>query len=183
MRIRDKPTWRYVRVKLAEAARSGNTTDVVVALQIALHLEGVECPPGLTPRRSPRLSISLSNESGKMPNYGFGGPLHDRAIRTRRRQRDRGGHRQRRSPRSGAIALLARRYEPSEPAGDAVRPGPRSQPPQNNADLTRYPVMGSARPRDEALRIATKILQRCRNYCARIEFPSRYGGIQRTNIV
>src|ERR1700733_12098579 len=46
MRIRDKPTWRYVRVKLAEAARSGNTTDVVVALQVALHLEGVECRRG-----------------------------------------------------------------------------------------------------------------------------------------
>jgi hypothetical protein len=45
LQIREKPTWRYVRVKLAEAARSGNTTDVVVALQIALHLEGVECRP------------------------------------------------------------------------------------------------------------------------------------------
>ena len=67
MRIREKPTWGYIREKLAEAARSGNMTDVVVALQIALHLEGVECPPGLTPRRFPRLSISLSNESGQNP--------------------------------------------------------------------------------------------------------------------
>jgi hypothetical protein len=46
MQTRNKPTWRYVRVKLAEAARSGNTTDVVVALEIALHLEGVECRRG-----------------------------------------------------------------------------------------------------------------------------------------
>jgi hypothetical protein len=46
MRIREKPTWRYIREKLAEAARSGNMTDVVVALQIALHLEGVECHRG-----------------------------------------------------------------------------------------------------------------------------------------
>jgi hypothetical protein len=46
MQARNKPTWRYVRVKLAEAARSGNTIDVVVALQIALHLEGVECRRG-----------------------------------------------------------------------------------------------------------------------------------------
>ena len=46
MQTRNKPTWRYVRVKLAEAARSGNTIDVVVALQIALHLEGVECRRG-----------------------------------------------------------------------------------------------------------------------------------------
>jgi hypothetical protein len=43
MQTRNKPTWRYVRVKLAEAAWSGNTIDVVVELQIALHLEGVEC--------------------------------------------------------------------------------------------------------------------------------------------
>jgi hypothetical protein len=46
MQTRNKPNWRYVRVKLAEAARSGNTIDVVVALQIALHLEGVECRRG-----------------------------------------------------------------------------------------------------------------------------------------
>jgi hypothetical protein len=46
MQTRAKPTWRYVRERLAEAARSGNTTDVVVALQIALHLEGVECRRG-----------------------------------------------------------------------------------------------------------------------------------------
>jgi hypothetical protein len=46
MQTRAKPTWRYVREKLAEAARSGNTTDVVAALQIALHLEGVECHLG-----------------------------------------------------------------------------------------------------------------------------------------
>jgi hypothetical protein len=46
MQTRAKPTWRYVGEKLAEAARSGNTTDVVVALQIALHLEGVECRRG-----------------------------------------------------------------------------------------------------------------------------------------
>ena len=46
MQTRNKPNWRYVRERLAEAARSGNTTDVVVALQIALHLEGVECRRG-----------------------------------------------------------------------------------------------------------------------------------------
>jgi hypothetical protein len=36
-------------VKLAEAARSGNTIDDVVALQIALHLEGVECQAEAAP--------------------------------------------------------------------------------------------------------------------------------------
>ena len=46
MQTRNKPNWRYVRERLAEAARSGNTIDVVVALQIALHLEGVECRRG-----------------------------------------------------------------------------------------------------------------------------------------
>jgi hypothetical protein len=40
---RDEATWRYVRDKLEKAARSGDTTDVAVALQIALHLEGVRC--------------------------------------------------------------------------------------------------------------------------------------------
>jgi hypothetical protein len=45
LHIREKPRWRYVRERLAEAARSGNTTDVVVALQIALHLEGIKCRP------------------------------------------------------------------------------------------------------------------------------------------
>ena len=54
MQTRDKPTWRYVREKLAEAARSGNTTDVVVALQIALHLEGVECRQDRRPAASRR---------------------------------------------------------------------------------------------------------------------------------
>jgi hypothetical protein len=42
---RNKPTWRYVRKKLSEAASGGDTMDAVVALQIALHLEGVECRP------------------------------------------------------------------------------------------------------------------------------------------
>jgi len=42
---RDKATWRYVRQKLAEAARGGDATDMAVALQIALHLEGVKCRP------------------------------------------------------------------------------------------------------------------------------------------
>jgi hypothetical protein len=42
---RNKATWRYVREKLAEAARGGDTTDVAVSLQIALHLEGVKCRP------------------------------------------------------------------------------------------------------------------------------------------
>jgi hypothetical protein len=37
------PTWRYVRQKLDEAARGGDAMDLAVALQIALHLEGVEC--------------------------------------------------------------------------------------------------------------------------------------------
>ena len=46
MQTRAKPTWRHVREKLAEAARSGNTTNVVAALQIALHLEGVQCRRG-----------------------------------------------------------------------------------------------------------------------------------------
>jgi hypothetical protein len=40
---RDKATWRHVREKLAEAARGGDTMDVAVSLQIALHSEGVEC--------------------------------------------------------------------------------------------------------------------------------------------
>jgi hypothetical protein len=35
-------TWRYVREKLAEAARGGDTMDVA---EVALHLEGVECRP------------------------------------------------------------------------------------------------------------------------------------------
>jgi hypothetical protein len=42
---RDVPTWRYVRKKLDEAARGGDATDIAVALQIALHLEGVQCRP------------------------------------------------------------------------------------------------------------------------------------------
>jgi hypothetical protein len=41
----DVPAWRYVRKKLDEAARGGEAMDVAVALQIALHLEGVECRP------------------------------------------------------------------------------------------------------------------------------------------
>jgi hypothetical protein len=49
MRTRNKPTWRYVREKLAEAARSWNTTDVVVALQIALHLEASNAVGGKAP--------------------------------------------------------------------------------------------------------------------------------------
>lgn len=40
---RSKPAWRYVRRKLDEAARGGDTMEVAVSLQIALHLEGVEC--------------------------------------------------------------------------------------------------------------------------------------------
>jgi hypothetical protein len=40
---RDVPTWRYVRQKLDEAARGGDAMDIAVAVQIALHLEGVEC--------------------------------------------------------------------------------------------------------------------------------------------
>jgi hypothetical protein len=42
---RDVPAWRYVRQKLDEAASGGEAMDVAVALQIALHLEGVECRP------------------------------------------------------------------------------------------------------------------------------------------
>ena len=42
---RDVPAWRYVRQKLHEAASGGEAMDVAVALQIALHLEGVECRP------------------------------------------------------------------------------------------------------------------------------------------
>jgi hypothetical protein len=39
---RNKPTWRYVRKMLAEAAHGGNMLDVAAALQIALKLEGIE---------------------------------------------------------------------------------------------------------------------------------------------
>ena len=42
---RNKPTWRYVRKKLDEAAYGGNMMDVAAALQIALKLEGVEYQP------------------------------------------------------------------------------------------------------------------------------------------
>ena len=42
---RNKPTWRYVRKKLAEAAYGGNMMDVAAALQIALKLEGIEYRP------------------------------------------------------------------------------------------------------------------------------------------
>ena len=42
---RNKPTWRYVRKKLDEAAYGGNMMDVAAALQIALKLEGVEYRP------------------------------------------------------------------------------------------------------------------------------------------
>jgi hypothetical protein len=42
---REKATWRYVSNQLAKAARGGDTTDVAVALQIALQLEGVQCRP------------------------------------------------------------------------------------------------------------------------------------------
>ena len=41
----DVPAWRYVRKKLDEAARGGKAMDLAVALQIALHLEGVEYRP------------------------------------------------------------------------------------------------------------------------------------------
>jgi hypothetical protein len=40
---RDRATWRCVGKKLDDAARGGGMTDVAVSLQIALHLEGVEC--------------------------------------------------------------------------------------------------------------------------------------------
>jgi hypothetical protein len=42
---RNKPTWRYVRKKLAEAAYGGNVVDLAAALQIALKLEGIEYQP------------------------------------------------------------------------------------------------------------------------------------------
>jgi hypothetical protein len=42
---RGKATWRYVRDQLGKAARGGKTTDVAVAVQIALQLEGVKCRP------------------------------------------------------------------------------------------------------------------------------------------
>ena len=42
---RDLPAWRYVWKKLDEAARGGDARDLAVALQIALHLEGVACRP------------------------------------------------------------------------------------------------------------------------------------------
>ena len=42
---RNKPTWRYVRKKLDEAAHGGNMMDVATALQIALKFEGVEYRP------------------------------------------------------------------------------------------------------------------------------------------
>jgi hypothetical protein len=43
------PTWRYVRQNLDEAARGGDAMDLAVALQIALHLEGVECQAEAAP--------------------------------------------------------------------------------------------------------------------------------------
>jgi hypothetical protein len=40
---RNQATGRYVRKMLDKAARGGDEMDVAVALQIALHLEGVKC--------------------------------------------------------------------------------------------------------------------------------------------
>jgi hypothetical protein len=42
---RNKATWRYVRKQLTAAAHGGDPMDVLVSLQIALHLEGVVCHP------------------------------------------------------------------------------------------------------------------------------------------
>ncbi|MGA2818066.1 MAG: hypothetical protein ABSE67_17560, partial [Xanthobacteraceae bacterium] len=42
---REKSTWRHVARQVAEAASSGDTADVAVALRMALMIERVECQP------------------------------------------------------------------------------------------------------------------------------------------
>jgi hypothetical protein len=42
---RDKETWRYVAVRLEEAARGADPVDVIVPLRLVLSMEGVACRP------------------------------------------------------------------------------------------------------------------------------------------
>jgi hypothetical protein len=43
--LRAKPSWRYLAVRLKEAARGADAANVAAALVIALALEGVKCRP------------------------------------------------------------------------------------------------------------------------------------------
>jgi len=42
---RERSTWRHVAVEFDKAAAGADTTDVGIALRLALSLEGVECEP------------------------------------------------------------------------------------------------------------------------------------------
>ena len=42
---RARPTWRHVAAELEQAAAGADPTDAVIALRMALMLEGVECRP------------------------------------------------------------------------------------------------------------------------------------------
>jgi hypothetical protein len=43
--FREKETWRYVWLRLNEAAHGGDTAHAVVALRLVLMMESVECRP------------------------------------------------------------------------------------------------------------------------------------------